>query len=145
MCRGGGTGRRTGLKILGLATGVRVRFPPSALILKDLREWAFYPNLPFWPDFARNFARKYFFEVSDKLVRKNLVASNELHQQKGFFGEARFVSAGATTNMFYANHTHTIAIHKPGIPMTTVTDDRILPLWSKSKDRLLGRDEDGSD
>jgi hypothetical protein len=30
VCRGGGTGRRTGLKILGSARGVRVRFPPSA-------------------------------------------------------------------------------------------------------------------
>jgi hypothetical protein len=46
------------LKILGLATGVRVRFPPSALILKELRELAFCPDLPFWRDFARNFARK---------------------------------------------------------------------------------------
>jgi hypothetical protein len=31
-CRGGGTGRRTGLKILGPARGVRVRFPSSAPI-----------------------------------------------------------------------------------------------------------------
>ena len=30
-CRGGGTGRRTGLKILGPARGVWVRFPPPAL------------------------------------------------------------------------------------------------------------------
>jgi hypothetical protein len=29
-CRGGGTGRRTGLKILGCASSVRVRFPPPA-------------------------------------------------------------------------------------------------------------------
>ena len=36
MCRGGGTGRRTGLKILGPARGVWVQFPPSVLILKDL-------------------------------------------------------------------------------------------------------------
>ena len=36
MCRGGGTGRRTGLKILGLARGVWVQFPPSVLILKEL-------------------------------------------------------------------------------------------------------------
>jgi hypothetical protein len=31
-CRGGGTGRRTGLKILGSDRSVRVRFPPPALI-----------------------------------------------------------------------------------------------------------------
>ena len=35
--RGGGTGRRTGLKILGLARGVRVRFPPPALSASCVR------------------------------------------------------------------------------------------------------------
>ena len=58
MCRGGGTGRRTGLKILGLATGVGVRFPPSALMLKDLQGRGFPTKLPFCPNFARHFARK---------------------------------------------------------------------------------------
>src|SRR5262249_55673940 len=35
-CRGGETGRRTGLKILGLETGMRVRSTPPALKQKDL-------------------------------------------------------------------------------------------------------------
>src|SRR5262245_46249502 len=35
---GGGTGRRTGLKIRSPARGVRVRFPPQALSLKELPE-----------------------------------------------------------------------------------------------------------
>ena len=46
MCRGGGTGRRTGLKILGLARGVRVRFPPSALIIKDLHSHFRFCEMP---------------------------------------------------------------------------------------------------
>jgi hypothetical protein len=58
MCRGGGTGRRTGLKILGLATGVRVRFPPSAVILKDLRESSLYDKSFKTAVFARVFAHK---------------------------------------------------------------------------------------
>ncbi len=73
-------GRCIDLKILGLATGVRVRFPPSALNLKDLGEREFCPDLPFWLNFARHFARKnanlanflqlqrkFFVETADKL------------------------------------------------------------------------------
>ncbi len=37
-CRGGGTGRRTGLKILRSARVVRVRFPPPAITYDELHD-----------------------------------------------------------------------------------------------------------
>ena len=56
--RGGGTGRRTGLKILSPYRGVWVRFPSPALKTKNLQELPFWGKSPKTAHFARNFARK---------------------------------------------------------------------------------------
>jgi hypothetical protein len=48
MCRGGGTGRRTGLKILGLARGVWVQFPPSVLRINNLQKLSFQHAIQFF-------------------------------------------------------------------------------------------------
>src|SRR5262249_21754532 len=42
--RGGETGRRTGLKILGLERGVRVRFPSPAINYDDLAYFVDWPT-----------------------------------------------------------------------------------------------------
>src|SRR6476620_12706200 len=55
MRRGGGTGRRTGLKILGPERGVRVQSPPPAFRLNHLWQYLIFHRLPI-SDLANIFA-----------------------------------------------------------------------------------------
>jgi hypothetical protein len=56
------------LKILGTATGVRVRFAPSALILMDLRESSFAGKRPKNTNFARESEKYSALIVKQKFV-----------------------------------------------------------------------------